>query len=76
MRIANNRIIANGGTNLAGAIGIFAGSDGYEVDHNDICGNYSVEYGGGLSVYGSARTGRSTTTGSTTTSPTTRAAAS
>lgn len=52
IRIANNRIIANGGTNLAGAIGLFAGADGYEVAHNDICGNFSAEYGGGVSVYG------------------------
>ena len=27
VRIANNRIIANGGTNLAGAIGLFNGSE-------------------------------------------------
>jgi len=52
VRIADNRIIANGGTNLAGGIGLFAGSDGYEVARNDICGNFSLEYGGGLSVYG------------------------
>ena len=52
VRIANNRIIANGGTNLAGGIGLFAGSDGYAVAGNDICGNFSAEYGGGLSVYG------------------------
>ncbi len=31
IRIANNRIVANGGTNLAGGIGIFAGADNYEV---------------------------------------------
>ncbi|MDJ0350522.1 IPT/TIG domain-containing protein [Cryobacterium sp. PH29-G1] len=52
VRIANNRIIANAGTNLAGGIGLYAGSDGYEVANNDICGNFSMEYGGGLSVYG------------------------
>ncbi len=52
VRILNNRIIANGGTNLAGGIGIFAGADGYTVASNDICGNFSAEYGGGLSVYG------------------------
>ena len=34
------------------AIGLFAGSDGYEVADNDICGNFSLEYGGGVSVYG------------------------
>ncbi len=52
LNIANNRIIANAGTNLAGAIGIFAGADNYQVAYNDICGNFSAEYGGGLSVYG------------------------
>ncbi len=52
VRIANNRIVQNAGTNLAGAIGLFAGSDGYEVSGNDICGNFSLEYGAGVSVYG------------------------
>ena len=52
VRIANNRIIANAGTNLAGGIGLFAGADNYAVTGNDICGNFSAEYGGGLSVYG------------------------
>ncbi|WP_413785721.1 hypothetical protein [Intrasporangium zincisolvens] len=52
VRIANNRIVQNAGTNLAGAIGLFAGSDGYEVAGNDICGNFTLEYGAGLSVYG------------------------
>jgi hypothetical protein len=52
VRIANNRILANGGTNLAGAVGLFSGSEGYEVANNDICGNFSAEYGGGISHYG------------------------
>jgi len=50
--IANNRILANGGTNLAGAIGVFAGADNYEIAYNDICGCFSSEYGGGISHYG------------------------
>jgi uncharacterized repeat protein (TIGR01451 family) len=50
--IANNRVITNAGTNQAGGIGIFAGADNYEVAHNDICGNFSSEYGGGISVIG------------------------
>ncbi len=50
--ISHNRIIDNGGTNLAGAIGIFTGTRGYEVSYNDICGNFSAEYGGGISHYG------------------------
>ncbi len=58
VRIANNRIIANGGTNLAGAIGLFAGSQGYEVSGNDICGNFSAEYGGGISHFGLSPNGK------------------
>ena len=77
VRIANNRILNNAGTNLAGGIGIFAGADGYVVRNNDICGNFSAEYGGGISQYGlQPQRARSTTTASTTTSPTTRAAGS
>jgi hypothetical protein len=58
LRLANNRILANSGTNLAGAIGLFAGADNYEVASNDICGNFSAEYGGGLTVYGLSPNGR------------------
>jgi hypothetical protein len=58
VHIANNRIIANGGTNLAGGIGLFAGANGFEVNGNDVCGNFSAEYGGGVSVYGSSPGGR------------------
>ena len=52
IRIAYNRILANGGTNLAGAIGVYSGAAGYEIANNDICGNFSAEYGGGISHYG------------------------
>ena len=38
--------------------GIFAGADGYEVAGNDICGNFSLEYGGGVSVYGRSPNGK------------------
>lgn len=58
VRIANNRIISNAGTNLAGGIGIFAGADRYEVARNDICGNFSLEYGGGVSAYGLSPNGK------------------
>jgi hypothetical protein len=50
--ISRNQIRDNGGTNLAGGIGIFAGSSRYSVDHNAICGNFSAEYGGGVSAFG------------------------
>ncbi len=52
VEIANNQILANGGTNLAGAVGMFDGSDGYRIHHNTLCGNSSTEYGGAISHYG------------------------
>lgn len=52
IKILYNQIVANGGTNLAGGIGIFEGSEGYEIAFNNICGNYTTEYGGGISHYG------------------------
>ena len=58
LRIANNRIIANGGTNLAGAIGLFSGSELYEIAYNDLCGNFSAEYGGAISHYGLSPNGQ------------------
>ncbi len=58
LRIANNRIIHNAGTNLAGAIALFAGADNYDVAGNDLCGNFSAEYGGGMTVYGLSPNGR------------------
>ncbi|HET7397218.1 MAG TPA: hypothetical protein VFJ94_01750 [Intrasporangium sp.] len=50
--LSDNQIRDNGGTNLAGGIGLFTGSDGYRILHNAICGNFSAEYGGALTVYG------------------------
>ena len=55
--MANNRIVANGGTNLAGALGIFSGTDNYNVTGNDFCGNFSAEYGGAISHYGFSNNG-------------------
>ena len=52
INIANNRILNNGGTNLAGAVGIFNGAYGYEIHNNDLCGNFSSEYGGAISHFG------------------------
>ena len=57
LNVATNRIVANGGTNLAGALGLFAGSDGYTVTGNDFCGNFSAEYGGAISHYGRSNNG-------------------
>lgn len=50
--LANNQIRDNGGTNLAGGVGLFTGSDGYQVTGNAICGNFSAEYGGAVSAFG------------------------
>ncbi len=50
--ISRNQIRDNGGTNLAGGIGLFTGSNGYTVDNNAICGNHSSEYGGAVSAFG------------------------
>jgi hypothetical protein len=50
--LAFNRIIANGGANLAGGVAVFAGAAGYEINNNQVCGNYSAEYGGGISHFG------------------------
>ncbi|HEY3439085.1 MAG TPA: hypothetical protein VGK35_15465 [Actinotalea sp.] len=50
--LSHNQVRDNGGTNLAGGIGLFTGADGYQVDGNAICGNFSAEYGGGVSAFG------------------------
>ncbi|MGW6194655.1 hypothetical protein ACWF0M_00775 [Kribbella sp. NPDC055110] len=50
--IARNQIRDNGGTNLAGGVGLFTGSDGYQVTDNALCGNFSAEYGGALTAFG------------------------
>ena len=55
--IAHNYIYNNGGKNVAGGIGVFTGSVGYRVAYNDICGNFSAEYGGAISHYGFSRNG-------------------
>ncbi len=57
LAITHNRITDNGGTNLAGGIGLFDGSSNYVIDHNDVCGNFSSEYGGGISHYGRSDAG-------------------
>jgi hypothetical protein len=58
IRIAFNRIDQNGGTNLAGGVGIFAGATNYRIDHNTLCGNNSAEYGGAISHFGLSNGGK------------------
>jgi hypothetical protein len=50
--ISHNQIAFNGGTNLAGAVGIFSDSNGYSVDNNLFCMNSALEYGGAVSHFG------------------------
>jgi hypothetical protein len=58
IRIAFNRIDKNGGTNLAGAIGVFSGATNYRIDHNSLCANNSAEYGGAISHFGLSNGGQ------------------
>ena len=52
IRIRHNRILDSGGVFFAGAVGVFAGATGYDFGHNDVCGGFSGEYGGGFSHWG------------------------
>ena len=58
VRIANDRLIGNGGLTQAGAIGLFYGSNGYDVAGSIICSNFSVNYGAGISHIGLSPGGR------------------
>jgi hypothetical protein len=50
--VSHNAFVANGGTNLAGAIGLFSDTKNYSIDHNTFCMNASTEYGGAVSHHG------------------------
>jgi hypothetical protein len=52
VRIANDRVLGNGGLTQAGGIGIFYGSNNYDVAANIVCSNFSVNYGAGVSHIG------------------------
>ncbi|UQX88809.1 hypothetical protein M6D93_02120 [Jatrophihabitans telluris] len=52
VRIANDRLIGNGGLTRSGGIGIFYGSNSYEVASSVVCANFGVEYGAGISHWG------------------------
>jgi hypothetical protein len=52
VRMANDRLIGNGGLTQAGGIGIFYGSNGYEVASSILCSNFSVNYGAGIAHIG------------------------
>jgi hypothetical protein len=52
VRVANSRLLGNGGLTQAGGLGIFYGSNGYDVASNVVCSNFSVNYGAGVSHIG------------------------
>ncbi|MGW6278598.1 hypothetical protein [Kribbella sp. NPDC055071] len=52
VKVANNRLLGNGGLTQAGGLGIFYGSNNYEVAGNIVCSNFSVNYGAGISHIG------------------------
>ncbi|MBO0845449.1 MAG: hypothetical protein J2P22_08555 [Nocardioides sp.] len=58
VRIAHDRIIGNGGLTTSGGVGIFYGSNNYDVANNIVCSNFSVEYGGGISHIGLSPNGK------------------
>jgi hypothetical protein len=52
VRVANDRLIGNGALTRSGGLGIFYGSNNYDVASNIVCSNFSVEYGAGVSHWG------------------------
>jgi hypothetical protein len=50
--VSHNVFAANGGQNLAGAIGIFTDTKDYSIDNNTFCMNSAAEYGGAISHHG------------------------
>jgi hypothetical protein len=56
--VSHNRIAQNGSRQSGGGgIAIYAGSDGYQITSNMICGNFSSEYGGGIDHFGLSEAG-------------------
>ena len=52
VKVANDRMIGNGGLTRSGGLGIFYGSNAYEVANSIVCANFGVEYGAGISHWG------------------------
>jgi len=57
VRIGNDRILGNGGLTRSGGIGIFYGSNNYDVAGSIFCSNFGVEYGAGISHWGLSPSG-------------------
>ncbi|MFC4996356.1 hypothetical protein ACFPIJ_00765 [Dactylosporangium cerinum] len=58
VKVANDRLIGNGGLTRSGGLGIFYGSNAYEVANSIVCSNFGVEYGAGISHWGFSPGGR------------------
>jgi hypothetical protein len=56
--ISYNRILGNGGSRFAGAVGIYNGADGYTFNNNHVCSNLSRGRGAGFSHYGKSEGGQ------------------
>jgi hypothetical protein len=52
VRVANDRLVGNGGLVRSGGLGIFYGSNNYDVSGSIFCSNFGVEYGAGISHWG------------------------
>jgi hypothetical protein len=52
VRVAYDRLIGNGGLTRSGGVGIFYGSNNYDLHNNIVCSNFGVEYGAGVSHWG------------------------
>jgi hypothetical protein len=52
VRIAYDRVLGSGGLTRSGGLGIFRGSDNYEIANSIFCSNFGVEYGAGISHWG------------------------
>ncbi|MEZ0448692.1 SdrD B-like domain-containing protein [Cellulomonas sp. ICMP 17802] len=52
VRMAYDRFLGNGGLTQAGGVGIFDGSNNYELANSIVCSNFSVNYGAGVSHIG------------------------
>jgi hypothetical protein len=52
VRMGNDRVLGNGGLTRSGGIGIFYGSNNYDVTGSIFCSNFGVEYGAGISHWG------------------------
>jgi large repetitive protein len=52
VRIGRDRVLGNGGLTRSGGVGIFYGSNNYDVANSVFCSNFGVEYGAGISHWG------------------------